>query len=394
MPSVRVLIAGSLLAGLLAPTLACASVLYRCDSSDGSIAYVSSPKGFRNCKVVATFPDTPPPAPAAPATQRPQPAVAEKPAPPGGSAIASGWAYEERKADFSNVRAGVSAAPAGTLLADFDNVEAGVASTARMYAPPDFSNVRAAVASTAALVTLHDFSTVLAGVATTARQTERPLFIAAPYRGAGAPVETAPRRRGRSTAASVAPGPRVVRGSVYKVVHANGIVEYTNVRPARGRSFAVLFTYIATCIACDVHSGIDFAHTRLNLDAYRDIVAAAAAEFGVDRALLRAVIHAESAFNPLAISRKGAQGLMQLMPATAGALGVTDAFDEEQNIRGGARYLSELLRSFNGDARLATAAYNAGPGAVQKYGGVPPYDETRLYVERVATLRDRYEKAL
>jgi soluble lytic murein transglycosylase-like protein len=185
----------------------------------------------------------------------------------------------------------------------------------------------------------------------------------------------------------------VLRGAVYKVDRKDGITEYTNIRPA-GQTFAVLFTYISTCVACDIHSKIDFARTALNLDAYKDEIAAAAADFGVDGALLRAVIHAESAFNPMALSNKGAQGLMQLMPGTAGDLGVTDAFDVSQNIRGGALYLSQLLKNFNGDAQLATAAYNAGPGAVQKYGGIPPYDETQVYVQRVATLRERYSEAL
>jgi len=106
------------------------------------------------------------------------------------------------------------------------------------------------------------------------------------------------------------------------------------------------------------------------------------------------VIHAESAFNPMAMSNKGAQGLMQLMPGTAGDLGVSDAFDAAQNIDGGARYLAQLLRDFNGDVKLAAAAYNAGEAAVQKYGGVPPYDETQVYVARVQQLRDRYQKAL
>ncbi|MGB2788164.1 MAG: lytic transglycosylase domain-containing protein, partial [Dokdonella sp.] len=119
-----------------------------------------------------------------------------------------------------------------------------------------------------------------------------------------------------------------------------------------------------------------------------------ATDYGVDAALLRAVIHAESAFNPMAVSAKGAQGLMQLMPGTANDLGVADAFDAQQNIRGGAQYLAQMLREFDGDERLATAAYNAGPGAVQKYENVPPYAETQVYVERVATLKERYRKAL
>jgi len=184
----------------------------------------------------------------------------------------------------------------------------------------------------------------------------------------------------------------VRRGAVYKVARANGITEYTNVRPA-GAPFQLLFTYIATCYACNLHSAVDFASVALNLDIYRAEVAAAAAEFGVDPALLRAVMHAESAFNPNAISNAGAQGLMQLMPATASLVGVANPFDATQNIRGGARYLALLLHQFNGDERLATAAYNAGPQNVEKYSGVPPFDETRVYVERVATLRKRYGEA-
>jgi soluble lytic murein transglycosylase-like protein len=156
----------------------------------------------------------------------------------------------------------------------------------------------------------------------------------------------------------------------------------------------MLFTYIDTCVACNLHSPVDWAHVPLNLTAYTDAVRSAAAEYGVDPALLRAVIHAESAFNPHAMSAKGAQGLMQLMPGTASDMGVVDAFDAAQNIRGGAQYLAQMLKNFGGDERLATAAYNAGPGAVQRYADVPPFAETRVYVERVATLRERYRKAL
>lgn len=187
--------------------------------------------------------------------------------------------------------------------------------------------------------------------------------------------------------------PKVLRGAVYRVERSGGITEYTNVRPSDGR-FALLFTYISTCVACDLHSTINFSRTALNTEAFKDEVDLAASEFGVDAALLRAIIHAESAFNPMAISSKGAQGLMQLMPGTATDLGVTDAFDAAQNIRGGAQYLAQMLSDFNGDERLAAAAYNAGPGAVRKYADVPPYAETQVYVERVATLCDRYRKAL
>lgn len=183
--------------------------------------------------------------------------------------------------------------------------------------------------------------------------------------------------------------PKVLRGAVYKISKSNGITEYTNIRPA-GKRYQVLFTYISTCFACDVRSTVNFASTKLNRDAFRAEIAAAALEFGVDEALLRAVVHAESAFNPNALSNKGAQGLMQLMPGTADDLGVDNPFDATQNIRGGAQYLAQQLKSFQGDEKLAMAAYNAGPGNVTKYGGVPPFDETQVYVTRVSTLRDRY----
>ncbi|HET8942021.1 MAG TPA: lytic transglycosylase domain-containing protein [Rudaea sp.] len=186
--------------------------------------------------------------------------------------------------------------------------------------------------------------------------------------------------------------PEIHRGAVYKVVKVDGITEYTNVRPHHG-AYKVLFTYISTCYACNVDSNVDWRNTPLNLTAYHDEIADAAQQYGVDPDLLRAVIHAESAFNPNALSDKGAQGLMQLMPGTASDLGVDNPFDAAQNIRGGAHYLSGLLKQFGGDERRATAAYNAGPQNVQKYGGVPPFDETRVYVQRVATLLKRYREA-
>jgi hypothetical protein len=109
----------------------------------------------------------------------------------------------------------------------------------------------------------------------------------------------------------------------------------------------------------------------------------AAREANVPPALLKAMCRSESNFNPRAQSHAGAQGLMQLMPGTARGLGVTDAFDPVQSLRGGARYLRQQLDRFGGDVSKAVAAYNAGPGAVQRFGGVPPYRETQTYVQRV-----------
>ena len=117
---------------------------------------------------------------------------------------------------------------------------------------------------------------------------------------------------------------------------------------------------------------------------YQPLIEEHAARNGVNVDLVRAVIQAESAFNPRAVSSKGALGLMQLMPATASEYGVSDAFNPAENIRAGVKYLKQLLDSYEGRVELALAAYNAGPGAVKKYGGkVPPYKETQNYVTRI-----------
>jgi len=121
------------------------------------------------------------------------------------------------------------------------------------------------------------------------------------------------------------------------------------------------------------------------------VIQDASRQHGVDPRLVAAVVRRESAWNENAVSRVGACGLMQLMPDTARFLGVSNIFDPRENISGGTRYLRTLLDTFNGDLDLALAAYNAGPGAVQKYRGVPPYRETRAYV---AAVRGTYEAAL
>ena len=119
---------------------------------------------------------------------------------------------------------------------------------------------------------------------------------------------------------------------------------------------------------------------------FADIIEAAAEKYDVDPVLVRSVIQAESNFNPHAVSSAGAKGLMQLMPATAAGLGVKDPFDPVDNIYGGVKLLHRLLTRYDGNVQLALAAYNAGPGAVDRFGGIPPYRETQTYVSRIMKL--------
>ena len=230
-----------------------------------------------------------------------------------------------------------------------------------------------------------------AGRASKPRKASKPVATAAalPVAVAAKAPATAP--------VTAAAAPRVVRGQVYAFVDADGVRNYTSVRPAGLPAASVRtinYSYIEKCYACGALPGLNFRTLRLNTVAFQDEIRAAALEHGVDESIVRAIIHAESAFNPRALSRVGAQGLMQLMPATASRFGVSNAFDAAQNIRGGVRYLAWLLKRFDGNLTLAAAGYNAGEGAVDKYGGVPPYNETQRYVQRVAVLAERYRGVL
>ena len=141
-----------------------------------------------------------------------------------------------------------------------------------------------------------------------------------------------------------------------------------------------------------VPTGVVTVETSFRLPpevAYETLIHEAAERYDVNPALIRAVIATESAFDATAISPAGALGLMQLMPALAEELGVLDPFDPRQNIMGGTRYLSELLRLHSGNVRLALASYNAGPGAVSKYDGIPPYRETQQYVKTITGILAR-----
>ncbi len=198
---------------------------------------------------------------------------------------------------------------------------------------------------------------------------------------------------GQALSAATGGGARVTRGAMYKY-ERDGVTHYTNVRPGGDAGARLLFSYVEACYACGALPGVDFGTVRLNTEAYAAEVRAAASEFGVDEAVVRAIIHAESAFRPNAVSHAGAQGLMQLIPATASRFGVSDVFDPNQNIRGGVQYLAWLLRRYEGNLTLAAAGYNAGEGAVDRHGGVPPYAETQRYVQRVGTLAERYRGVL
>lgn len=127
----------------------------------------------------------------------------------------------------------------------------------------------------------------------------------------------------------------------------------------------------------------DFASYMQKSKSIDEIFERASIKYNVPLNLLKAIGKAESDFNPNAVSKSGAQGVMQLMPGTAADLGVTDSFDPEQNIMGGSKYISDLLKRYDGDAKLALAAYNAGMNNVKKYGGIPPFEETQNYVVKV-----------
>ncbi len=230
---------------------------------------------------------------------------------------------------------------------------------------------------------------VRADTATTATAiTPAPAPAAAP-----ATVLSAP----SAPAAAAGKAGKVRSGQLYAYMK-DGVRHYTSARPAGiasiGQVRTIHYSFIERCYACGANPAVNFGSVRLNTTAYQSEIAAAAREFGVEEAVVRAIIHAESAYNPTALSRAGAQGLMQLMPPTARRFGVSDSFDASQNIRGGVQYLSWLLKRFNGDLTLAAAGYNAGEGAVDRHGGVPPYSETRYYVKRVALLADRYRGAV
>ena len=168
--------------------------------------------------------------------------------------------------------------------------------------------------------------------------------------------------------------------ALYRYVDERGVVHFTNV-PSDSR-----YSRITALRSLATRSSADFVSP---VGTYDDLIKSASHRYGVPPALVKAVIHAESAFDPRAVSPKGAMGLMQLMPATAQLMGVAQPFHASQNVRGGTRYLRSLHDRY-GSWTHTLAAYNAGPSAVDQYRGVPPYAETRQYVKRVLSYYRRY----
>lgn len=166
--------------------------------------------------------------------------------------------------------------------------------------------------------------------------------------------------------------PGAVKADIYRYVDANGGIHFTNT-PTTSR-YAL------------------YMKERPSTTSIGDIIRHYASQFRLEEALVRAVIKVESDYDPRAVSSRGAQGMMQLIPETAREMRVRNPFDPEDNIRGGSRYLRQMLDLFSGNLELALAAYNAGPGAVRRHGGVPPFPETINYVDRVKQYLNFYRR--
>lgn len=171
--------------------------------------------------------------------------------------------------------------------------------------------------------------------------------------------------------------PSVGLGDIYRYVDANGVVNFTDT-PTNGR-----YQFF-----------MKEKKQAGKQESVSDLIKRYASVFHLEDSLVRAVIKVESDYNPNALSNKGAQGLMQLVPETAHDMNVNDPFNPEDNIRGGSRYLRMMLDQFDGSLDLALAAYNAGPSAVRRHGGIPPYEETRNYVEKVKKYLRHYRQNL
>ncbi len=177
--------------------------------------------------------------------------------------------------------------------------------------------------------------------------------------------------------------PLFAHSAIYGYVDDSGTYHFTNMIPV-GKKFRVVISNKIKFVV---------ARTFSNITTYDSLIERHASNIGVDPTLIKAVMKAESNFNPNAMSYKGAQGLMQLMPDTARLMKVDNPFDPDDNIRGGTRYLKYLSEVFGGDLDLVLAAYNAGPARVKEYKmNIPPYEETRTYIQRVKSYYNKFKK--
>lgn len=191
----------------------------------------------------------------------------------------------------------------------------------------------------------------------------------------------------------LAPSPVVA--DIYMYKDKNGVTNFTNIKPKRGK-YRRLYkkgpgkAARRRCKGCDVVPAKDSSSARFS--RYDKFIYGAARLYKIPVALIRAVIESESDFDPRVVSSAGAKGLMQLMPLTAKSMGVTDVYDPRENIYGGTRYLRVMANTFNGNLVLTVAGYHAGPGAVARYKGVPPYLTTHKYVRVVIRRYYKYQK--
>ena len=178
---------------------------------------------------------------------------------------------------------------------------------------------------------------------------------------------------------------------IYVYTEADGTKRFTDKKPPTSFK-ASIYTAKAKFSRYSGRRGFGSRITRRigKHNSFDNIIDSASARYGLGTDLIKAVIHVESAFNPQAVSPKGAQGLMQLMPFNSKKYGVTNPYSPNQNINAGTKMLSKLLNKYSGNLRYALAAYNAGEGAVKKYKGIPPYPETQNYVKKVIKLKALY----